>query len=86
MSFEKTRRLKHPPLSPPEALVGKRVASLAGRDRGRTYTVQSVYTDGKGKTFALLSGGNDRTEDRPKRKALAHLACTDQTENGNGGN
>lgn len=78
MSFEKKRRLRRLPLPAKEALVGKRVTSLAGRDRGRVYTVIAVETDRTGKDFAFLSDGKRRTEARLKRKAFKHVNIIDQ--------
>ena len=74
MSFEKQRKWKSPDESLcRETAVGMTVMSLAGRDKGRIYTVLDTYSDVYGRQFAKLIGIN-RTECRPKVKNLRQLA------------
>ncbi|NLZ48266.1 MAG: hypothetical protein GX895_05650 [Clostridiales bacterium] len=50
-------------------LIGKVVLSKAGRDKDHLYVVIDVLND----KYVLLSNGNTKTVQMPKRKSLKHL-------------
>lgn len=50
-------------------LIGKVVLSKAGRDKDHLYVVIDVLND----KYVLLSDGNTKTVQMPKRKSLKHL-------------
>jgi len=50
-------------------LIGKVVLSKAGRDKDHLYVIVDVLND----KYVLLSNGNTKTVQMPKRKSLKHL-------------
>ncbi len=76
MSFEKTRKLKNPPMVLTEQNGLYRVVrSRAGRDRGKLFVVVGLERDKYGKLFAALADGARRTVSKPKRKRASQLEC-----------
>lgn len=52
--------------------IGCAALSKAGRDKGRMFAV--IALEGR---FALIADGDLRKLDKPKRKKLMHMQCTD---------
>ena len=50
-------------------LIGKVVLSIAGRDKDHLYVIVDVLKN----DYVLLSNGNTKTVQMPKRKSLKHL-------------
>lgn len=50
-------------------LIGKVVLSLAGRDKNHLYVITDVIDD----KFVLLSNGDTKTINEPKKKRVKHL-------------
>lgn len=49
------------------------VRSKAGRDEGRLFVILDIINE----EYVLISDGKLRTEEKPKKKKLKHLALTD---------
>lgn len=56
-------------------LIGKVVSSIAGRDKNYLY----VIVDQLDNDYMLLSNGNKKTIQIPKKKKLKHLVVLDDT-------
>ena len=52
-----------------ETLIGRLVYSKAGRDKGKPYIIAEILDE----EYILLSDGNLRTLERPKKKKLMHV-------------
>jgi large subunit ribosomal protein L14e len=53
--------------------LGKAVSSNAGRDKGRTYIVVGIVDE----AYLMLSDGDKRKLEKPKKKKIKHLKITD---------
>lgn len=56
------------------AVLGQIVVSRAGRDAGKRFVVVKVVDD----SFVEISDGDLRKIEKPKRKKVRHLKCTDE--------
>ncbi len=56
------------------AVLGQIVISRAGRDAGKRFVVVKVIDD----SFVEISDGDLRKMEKPKRKKIKHLKCTDE--------
>lgn len=54
--------------------LGQIVISRAGRDAGKKFVVVKVIDD----SFVEISDGDLRKIEKPKRKKIKHLKCTDE--------
>ncbi|ACL75159.1 KOW domain-containing RNA-binding protein [Ruminiclostridium cellulolyticum] len=55
------------------AVLGQVVLSKAGRDEGKIFVVTGLIDD----SYVLISDGNSRRLENPKKKKLKHLIITD---------
>lgn len=55
-------------------VLGQIVVSRAGRDAGKRFVVVKVIDD----SFVEISDGDLRKIEKPKRKKIKHLKCTDE--------
>ncbi len=55
-------------------VLGQIVVSRAGRDAGKRFVVVKVVDD----SFVEISDGDLRKIEKPKRKKIKHLKCTDE--------
>lgn len=53
-------------------LLGRVVRSTAGRDEGKTFIIIKVLDE----KYVVISDGNLRTQEKPKKKKIKHLAPT----------
>lgn len=60
------------------AVVGRIVVSKAGRDAGRRFIVVKVIDD----LYVVVSDGDLRRVEKPKRKKIKHLVITDEVAEG----
>lgn len=56
-----------------EITLGQVAISKSGRDKGKTFIIWQIVDD----TFVLIVDGDLRKVERPKKKRIKHLRCTE---------